>query len=102
MVIVCSRCIYDEHVPSITFDANGVCSYCRTHDELCDRYPSGEKGLAYLQAVAGEIRQNGKGKKYDCIVGISGGCDSSYLLHVAKNILNLDGFTIEKVELEIE
>ena len=89
MTILCSRCIYDELVPGISFDSHGVCNYCHTHDELCVQYPGGDAGEKYLHAFADEIRREGKGKKYDCIVGVSGGCDSSYMLHVAKKILNL-------------
>jgi N-acetyl sugar amidotransferase len=79
----CSRCLYDETLPTITFDASGVCNYCHTHDQLVQEYPTGAEGKTRLRAIADEIRKAGRGKKYDVIVGVSGGCDSSYMLHMA-------------------
>ena len=77
----CSRCLYDEKVPSISFDANGMCSYCKIHDDLAAQYPIGDKGEQRLLALAEEIKKSSRGKKYDCVVGVSGGCDSSYLIY---------------------
>ncbi|MCT7531807.1 N-acetyl sugar amidotransferase [Aliarcobacter cryaerophilus] len=82
---VCSRCIYDENVPNISFDDNGECNYCKMIDNLQNDYqtgtPSGEE--KFLKIVE-EIKIAGKGKVYDCIVGASGGTDSSYMLYLAK------------------
>lgn len=89
LVKTCSRCIYDESVPAITFDENGICNYCKTHEQLENEYPTGEAGRKKLEKLAENIRKSGRGKKYDCVVGISGGCDSSYLLHVTKEKLGL-------------
>jgi N-acetyl sugar amidotransferase len=80
---VCTRCIYDAKVPSISFDDDGVCNYCKMHDDLDRRYPTGAEGKKIVEGIAEEIKRAGKGKKYDCIVGVSGGCDSSYMLHMA-------------------
>lgn len=77
---ICSRCVYDETVPKITFDSDGVCNYCHIHDELVARYPLGEDGQRCLEKLAQDIKKSARGKKYDCIVGVSGGCDSSYLV----------------------
>lgn len=85
----CSRCIYDESVPAITFDENGVCNYCKTHEQLESEYPTGEAGWGKLEKLAEDIKKSGRGKQYDCVVGISGGCDSSYLLHLTKEKLGL-------------
>lgn len=82
----CTRCLYDEHTPRITFSAQGVCSYCDAYDRLDAEHPTGEEGQQRLRVIADEIRAAGKGKKFDCIVGVSGGCDSSYVLYVAKNL----------------
>lgn len=82
----CSRCVYDETIPSITFDARGVCGYCHTHDALEAEYPIGEEGQRRLEAMAAEIRQAGRGKRYDVVVGVSGGCDSSFMLYKAKEL----------------
>jgi N-acetyl sugar amidotransferase len=80
---VCTRCIYDENVPAITFDEAGVCNYCRMHDDLDRRYPTGAEGERILRKIADEIRAAGRDRKYDCVVGVSGGCDSSFMLHKA-------------------
>lgn len=82
---VCSRCIYDERVAYIEFDENGVCNYCRQIERLKEEYGTGqEKGLREFEKIVGEIKKVGKNKKYDCIVGVSGGTDSSYMLYLAK------------------
>jgi N-acetyl sugar amidotransferase len=82
---VCVRCIYsDEIIPGISFDDNGICNYCHQHDELDKEYPTGEGGLNKIHSMVREIKEAGKGKKYDVVIGVSGGCDSSYLLHMAK------------------
>lgn len=82
---VCSRCIYDERVSAISFDAEGVCNYCRQVDGLVEMYGTGQpKGLATFARILDDIRREGRGKQYDCIVGVSGGTDSSYLLYLAK------------------
>jgi N-acetyl sugar amidotransferase len=78
---VCTRCIYDEHIPDISFDEHGVCNYCRQHDMLEREYPTGEQGEKILQDLAEKIKKTtDPKKKYNVIVGVSGGCDSSYLL----------------------
>ena len=77
----CTRCIYDDvHIPYITFDAEGVCNYCRQADQLEREYPTGPEGEKIIRAMVERIKREQKGKKYDVAVGISGGCDSSYML----------------------
>lgn len=83
--ITCSRCIYDSSVPNIEFDPqDGVCSYCKQIDSLEREYPTGREGKMRLERMIDEIRAAGKGKKYDAVIGVSGGCDSSYLVHQMK------------------
>jgi N-acetyl sugar amidotransferase len=82
----CSRCLYDETVPNIRFDENGVCNYCYIHDQLNREYPTGEEGKRRLEAIAGKIRRDGRGKEYDVVVGVSGGADSSYLVYLTKEL----------------
>jgi N-acetyl sugar amidotransferase len=77
----CTRCIYDDRVPGITFDPDGVCSYCRTHDAMERQYPTGEAGTEILDGIVERIKRAGHGRQYDCVVGVSGGCDSSWMLH---------------------
>lgn len=86
---ICTRCIYDETIPNISFDEEGVCNYCKLHDEIEREYPTGEEGEKILKKLAEDIKRSSKGKKYDCVVGVSGGCDSSYLLYLAKEKLGL-------------
>lgn len=82
---ICTRGIWDSTVPGISFDENGVSNYAKMFDRLCEVYPRGERGNLYWENIADRIKENGKGKKYDCVIGVSGGTDSSYLLYVAKN-----------------
>lgn len=89
----CTRCVYDDSIPGIMFDDDGVCSYCHIHDRMDAMYPTGETGMAILRNLAGEMRRNRKGK-YDCIVGYSGGCDSSYTLFIAKRVLKLEPLAV--------
>lgn len=82
---ICSRCIYDERVPAISFDEEGVCNYCRQVEGLIAQYGTGySKGENEFARILDDIRRDGQGKQYDCIVGVSGGTDSSYLVHLAK------------------
>lgn len=79
----CSRCLYDTTIRGITFDERGVCSYCAMTDRLELEHPAGDEGRARLHAMVERIRRDGCGKRYDVVVGVSGGCDSSYMLHLA-------------------
>ncbi|WP_159656069.1 N-acetyl sugar amidotransferase [Vibrio atypicus] len=81
-VQICQRCIYDETVPNITFDSVGVCNYCRQIEEFEIQFPNDERGAQELQKLVNEMKAAGKGKKYDALIGVSGGCDSSYLMHL--------------------
>jgi N-acetyl sugar amidotransferase len=89
MTKTCSRCIYDEHTPGISFDDQGVCNYCRSHEQLEQEYPTGAAGRAKLEELAKKIKQDQKNREFDCVIGVSGGCDSSYLCHIAKEELGL-------------
>ncbi len=82
----CTRCLYDETLPNIVFDENGVCNYCYISDQLNNEYPTGEEGRRRLQAIASQIKKDGRGKKYDVVVGVSGGADSSYMLYLTKEL----------------
>lgn len=78
---MCARCIYDTKVPMIQFDENGVCNYCKMIESLKTQYQTGTpEGEAVFMSIAEKIKRDGKGKKYDCIVGVSGGTDSSYMI----------------------
>lgn len=84
---ICSRCIYDESIPKITFDAEGICNYCRLIEQLEQEYGTGsEKGARLFTEIVRKIKEAGKGKKYDCVVGVSGGTDSSFMLFQAVSL----------------
>jgi len=84
-VKICKRCIYDERVSQIIFDEEGICNYCRQIDELSIIYGTGkEKGQEIFDKIVNEIKKAGKNRKYDVIVGVSGGTDSSYMLYLSK------------------
>lgn len=78
---VCTRCVYNDQTPGISFDADGVCNYCHVHDAMDLQYPTGDAGARRLEAIAARIKRAGRGKQYDCVVGVSGGCDSSWMLY---------------------
>lgn len=81
---ICKRCIYDELVPGISFNEEGICNYCEMIDRLQEEYQTGlPEGKRKYESIVEEIRKAGKGKKYDCIVGVSGGTDSSYMIYQA-------------------
>lgn len=84
----CVRCIMSERSDkSITFDKNGVCNHCLRYDELVEsRVFSGQKGQQKLNELVAKIKKSGKGKKYDCIVGVSGGVDSTYVAYLSKKL----------------
>lgn len=80
---ICSRCIYDEKVPGIEFDENGVCNYCRMIDGIKAEYGTEtESGERRFDELIREIKKAGSKRKYDCVVGVSGGTDSSYMLYL--------------------
>ena len=84
--MICSRCVYDDNIPYISFDKNGICNYCHQHDNLEKEYP---KDFNILLNIADKIKKDMKNKPYDVIVGVSGGCDSSYMLYLTKVLLGL-------------
>ena len=86
---ICSKGLYDNSVPNISFDKDGVCNYNKLIEEMGHIYPGGEKGKKELQAKVDEIKKAGKGNKYDCVIGVSGGCDSSYMVYLMKEVYGL-------------
>ncbi len=75
----CTRCVMDTTDPEITFDEKGVCSHCHAYDRtVATSVVTGQEGLVQLNKVADKIRRSGRGRKYDCVLGVSGGVDSSF------------------------
>ncbi len=84
----CIRCVMDNASdPTIHFDENGVCDYCtKALNERDTIYFPNEEGKRRLDALTAEVKAAGKGKKYDCVMGLSGGLDSSYLLYLGHKL----------------
>ncbi len=82
---ICTRCVMDTTDPQIRFDPRGVCSHCRTFDTVLRKswFPDAS-GQARLREMLATIRRHGEGAEYDCIMGLSGGVDSSYLAYKVK------------------
>lgn len=83
---ICKRCIYDENVPGITFDEEGICNYCRNIEKMEQEYPNDERGEKILKDIVSRIKHDGRNKKYDCMIGVSGGCDSSFMVYKMKEM----------------
>lgn len=83
-VRICTKCVFDENIGGISFDTNGVCNYCKLFDQLLHEYPGGAEGEKDFKKIVDKIKYSGRKRKYDCVVGISGGADSSYLLFITK------------------
>lgn len=87
---VCNRCVMDNSVPDIEFDKDGVCNYCRAASErLMRELYVGDKYSKKLNALVAQIKREGAGKPYDCIIGVSGGVDSSYTAYLIKHKFGL-------------
>lgn len=91
---ICTRGIWDSTIPGITFDENGVSNYAKMFDRLCETFPRGERGKRQWERILNGIKTSAKGKRYDCIIGVSGGTDSSFLLHIAKKEFGLNPLAV--------
>lgn len=81
---ICNSCVMDTSDEEIVFDSNGVCMRCNEYKErILPEWNYGKGHEEELKALISDIKRKGKGKKYDCILGLSGGLDSSYMLHLA-------------------
>jgi N-acetyl sugar amidotransferase len=83
---VCSRCLYDtQDYPELTFDSEGVCSICSIYDDLQKRTVfKDDTGIQKLNTLLHGIKDSGNNKPYNCIIGVSGGVDSSYVAYLSK------------------
>jgi putative aminotransferase len=82
---ICQHCIMDSSDPNIVFDARGWCDYCNNYEAtIAPNWHTDARGHADLMALAEKIKANGQGRDFDCIIGLSGGLDSSYVAYVAK------------------
>lgn len=87
---MCSNCVMDTTDSKIVFDENGVCDHCNWfYKNILPDWKPKENNIEKLREISNKIKKHGKGKKYDCIIGLSGGMDSSYLVYIATEIMEL-------------
>ena len=87
---ICTHCIMDTSDPNIVFDERGWCDYCNNFKSAIQPYwHIDQNGEDALKLLADKIRQEGMGKDFDCIIGLSGGLDSSYVAYVVKEKMGL-------------
>lgn len=87
---ICSNCIMDTTDPDITFDERGRCDYCRNfYENILPNWHPNEQGEKMLAPVIDKIKKDGKASDHDCLIGISGGVDSSYVAYIAKEKFGL-------------
>lgn len=81
---ICTNCVMDTSDEDITFDENGVCNRCNEYKQrILPEWNYGNGHEEELNQLITDIKRKGKNNKYDCILGLSGGLDSSYMLHLA-------------------
>ena len=87
---ICTDCVMDTTDSAITFDENGVCDHCRTFKtQIKPNWHTDARGRAELDRIVARIKDAGRSRDFDCIIGVSGGIDSSYLTWLAKTELDL-------------
>jgi N-acetyl sugar amidotransferase len=87
---ICRVCIMDTSDPGIRFDATGKCDYCTNFEtNLRPHWEADVADPARIASVADAIRAERKGYDFDCIIGLSGGLDSSYTAYVAREVMGL-------------
>lgn len=74
--MICKRCIMDTTDSEIVFDKDGICNHCKKYDEL-------DVSAGNFEDLVKKIKQSKKGKEYDCLIGLSGGVDSSFVAYNA-------------------
>lgn len=87
---ICTNCVMDTSDTKIVFDEKGVCDHCKDfYQNVKPNWHTDETGRDELESYVAKIKKEGEGKDFDCILGMSGGVDSSYLLHLAVTELGL-------------
>lgn len=82
---ICANCVMDTTDSKIVFDENGICDHCNTfYNDILPNWHTDERGDRALTEIINKIKKEGEGKDFDCLMGMSGGIDSSYLLYVMK------------------
>jgi len=87
---VCTKTVMDTTDPNIYFDENGISDYYHNYiNKILPSWNTEKKGMEELNKIVKKIKSKSKEKAFDCIIGMSGGLDSSYALYVAKEVLGL-------------
>lgn len=106
----CTRCLMDTTDPEIIFDENGYCNHCTEYlNRRINHKYQGEESDKALEQIIAKVKEAGKGKEYDCVMGLSGGIDSSYAAYIVKQFglrilaIHLDnGWNAEEAVLNIK
>lgn len=87
---ICANCIMDTSDSNIVFDSRGWCDYCNNyHDNILPNWHTDERGEREIMSMVDKIKRDGRGKPHDCLIGLSGGVDSSYVTWLAKEKFGL-------------
>jgi asparagine synthase (glutamine-hydrolysing) len=87
---ICTSCVMDTSDPKIVFDSEGRCDHCATfYSDILPNWHTDQRGKIELESLVRRIRASAGRREYDCIIGASGGVDSSYLTYIAKEEFNL-------------
>lgn len=88
--MVCSNCVMDTSDDVIQFDSSGICDHCRNYYKVTlPNWHTDKRGQEKLERMVASIKRSARNRDFDCILGMSGGADSSYLLYLAKEVLGL-------------
>jgi N-acetyl sugar amidotransferase len=88
--MICTNCIMDTSDSLITFDEQGTCDHCRNFcEKILPNWHTDDQGEREIVKQVEEIKAEGRGRSHDCLIGISGGVDSSYLVYLAKEKFGL-------------
>ena len=87
---ICISCFFDENFPGVIIEENGRCNHCNSGEFKEKVSKLTHSNVEQLRIVSSQIREErkNKGSKYDCIIGASGGLDSSYVVYIAKKIFD--------------